>query len=140
MHSILTQISILFENFEKSFIQLFLNINDHIIDIIKNFKNKFITLISNYANFYFKHFTQHFFQMKNYSIIEKHSFIKISASSIMNFFSNISQYMNLTKWQNTKSSSKHVETLQTTFSNCEQWMFSNFTIVIISTFSQNRSN
>ena len=86
MQSILKKIESMFENFEMSFIQLILNINDQIIDVLKNFSSELINVTSNYEKFYFKHFTQHFFQMKNYSMIEKRSRIKISISSIFFFF------------------------------------------------------
>ena len=84
MYFDLTSILSIFENIETFFIKLILNTNERIFENLNIFCVNFNTIQSNYAKFYFKYFTKHFLQMKNYSMIEKRSQIKISTSSILN--------------------------------------------------------
>ena len=84
MYFDLTSILSIFENIKTFFIKLILNTNERIFENLNIFCVDFRTVQSNYTKFYFKHFTKHFLQMKNYSIIKKRSQIKILTLSILN--------------------------------------------------------
>lgn len=80
----------------KKWIFNYFSINEKMIKILQNFKIEFIILTSNYENFLFQtSFTAFFFQMKNYMMTKKFSFIKISTSLILNSFF---EYITINIW------------------------------------------